>query len=125
MLLKSCRVKYPVDKSDKQFIVNDDNGTFECLGSSWVCVYLPPMNPQHTSSFHFPPSHFPSSFLFSLLPTFSPHSSLSLLHGLGNHVKFTGKSAPVAQEWVEKIRLVISEEEERERREVRGCVATG
>jgi len=54
-------VKYPVDKSDKQFIVNDDNG---------------------------------------------------------NHVKFTGKSAPVAQEWVEKIRLVISEEEERERREV-------
>ena len=37
-------------------------------------------------------------------------------------MRFSGKSAPVVQEWVEKIRSVISQEEERERREVQGVL---
>ena len=36
----------------------------------------------------------------------------------GNQTKFTAKSSSVAQEWVEKIRIAITQEEERQRREV-------
>ena len=37
---------------------------------------------------------------------------------LGNHSKFSAKTASIAQGWVDKIRLVISQEEERRRQEV-------
>ena len=41
-----------------------------------------------------------------------------LVDGLGTSSKYSAKSASVAQAWVEKIRLVISQEEVRLRQEV-------
>lgn len=42
-----------------------------------------------------------------------------VVDGLGNHSKYSAKTPSLAQAWVDKIRLVISQEEERLKREVK------
>lgn len=42
-----------------------------------------------------------------------------VIDGQGNQSKFSAKTPSLAQAWVDKIRLVISQEEERLKREVR------